>query len=102
MNDVSHDGSRAVISQADDLTWFDTMPGEQMALGVPSTDVDGAFTIVEARVPAYTGPPLHYHEEREEIFEILEGRFRFHCAGDEFEAVQAPRSSSRETRCMAG
>jgi mannose-6-phosphate isomerase-like protein (cupin superfamily) len=86
MNDVSRDGSRAVISQADDLTWFDTMPGEQMAMRVHSTDVDGAFTIVEARVPAYTGPPLHYHEEREEIFEILEGRFRFHCAGDEFEA----------------
>jgi quercetin dioxygenase-like cupin family protein len=98
MNHVSRDSSRAVISQADDLTWFDTMPGEQMALRVHSTDVDGAFTIVEARVPAYTGPPLHYHREREEIFEILKGSFCFHCAGEEFKAgpgtsVVIPRNS---------
>jgi mannose-6-phosphate isomerase-like protein (cupin superfamily) len=86
MNAVFRGGSGAIIAQADELSWFDTMPGEQMALRVHSADVGGAFTIVEARVPAYTGPPLHYHEEREEIFEILQGRFRFHCGGDEFEA----------------
>jgi gentisate 1,2-dioxygenase len=39
----------------------------------------------------HSSPPLHYHKEREEIFEVLEGRFRFHCAGDEFEA--SPRTS---------
>jgi quercetin dioxygenase-like cupin family protein len=86
MNTVSIDGTGAVVGPADDLTWFDTMPGEQMALRVHSTDVGGAFTIIEAHVPAYTGPPMHYHEEREEIFEVLAGRFRFHCAGEEFEA----------------
>jgi mannose-6-phosphate isomerase-like protein (cupin superfamily) len=98
MSIVSIDGTGAVVGRAEDLVWFDTMPGEQMALRVHSTDVDGAFTIIEAHVPAYTGPPLHYHEDREEIFEILEGRFRFHCAGEEFEAgpgtsVVIPRNS---------
>ncbi|MDZ7951118.1 cupin domain-containing protein [Nostoc sp. DedQUE09] len=88
----------AIVSRGKDLNWFDTMPGEQMAIRVPSTDVGGAFTILEVRVPAFSGPPLHYHKDREEIFEILEGRFRFHCAGEEFEVgpgttVVVPRKS---------
>ena len=88
----------AIVGPADDREWFDTMPGEQMALRVHSRDIDGAFTIIEARVPPFVGPLLHYHKEREEIFEVLEGRFRFHCAGEEFEAspgtsVVIPRNS---------
>jgi quercetin dioxygenase-like cupin family protein len=88
----------AIVSRGEDLNWFDTMPGEQMAIHVPSKDVGGAFTILEVRVPAFSGLPLHYHKEREEIFEILEGRFRFHCAGEEFEVgpgatVVVPRNS---------
>jgi quercetin dioxygenase-like cupin family protein len=86
MNTVSDDRSGAIVGWGDDLAWFDTMPGEQMALRVNSGDVGGAFTVIEAQVPAYAGPPMHYHEEREEIFEVLEGWFRFHCAGKEFEA----------------
>ncbi|MBD2214468.1 cupin domain-containing protein [Calothrix sp. FACHB-156] len=88
----------AIVSQGEDLNWFDTMPGEQMAIRVHSRDVAGAFSIIEARVPPFSGPPLHYHKDREEIFEVLEGRFRFHCAGEEFEAgpgtsVVVPRNS---------
>jgi mannose-6-phosphate isomerase-like protein (cupin superfamily) len=78
--------SGAVVGRAEDLAWCDTMPGGRMALRVHSVDVCGAITIVEPHIPAFTGPPLHYHEEREEIFEVLDGRFRFLCAGDEFEA----------------
>ena len=77
--------SAAVVGRAEDRAWCDTMPGGRMALRVHSVDVGGAFTIVDADVPAFTGPPLDYHEEREEIFEVLDGRFRFLCAGDEFE-----------------
>jgi len=83
MEPSSGNDSGAVVGRAEDLAWFDTMPGERMALRVHSVDVGGAFTIVEADVPAFTGPPLHYHEEREEIFEVLDGRFRFLCAGDQ-------------------
>jgi quercetin dioxygenase-like cupin family protein len=86
MNSISHDRTGAIVGRAGDLAWFDTMPGEQMAIRVRSGEVGGAFMIIEAHVPAYSGPPMHYHEEREEIFEVLEGNFRFHCAGEEFEA----------------
>jgi hypothetical protein len=54
----------AVVGRGEDLTWFDTMPGEQMALRLHSRDVGGAVTIVEARVPPFTGPPLLFHKER--------------------------------------
>ena len=40
--------SGAVIGRAEDLAWFDTMPGGRMARRVHSADVGGAFTIVEA------------------------------------------------------
>jgi mannose-6-phosphate isomerase-like protein (cupin superfamily) len=67
-------------------------------LRVNGCDVAGAFTVIEAHVPPFIGSPLPYHKEREEIFEVLEGRFRFHCAGEEFEAslwtsVVIPRNS---------
>ncbi|MDZ8025355.1 MAG: cupin domain-containing protein [Nostoc sp. DedQUE11] len=88
----------AIVARGEELNWFNTMSGEQMAIRVHSKDVGGAFTIIEACVPPFIGPPLHYHEDREEIFEVLEGRFRFHCDGEEFEvapgtSVVVPRNS---------
>jgi quercetin dioxygenase-like cupin family protein len=98
MNTELKKSNAAIIGRGEDLSWFDTMPGEQIAFRVHSRDVGGAFTIMEARVPAFTGPPLHYHKEREEIFEVLDGKFRFYCAGEEFEvaagtSVVAPRNA---------
>ena len=94
----SNKGKVAIVGRGENLTWFDTMPGEQMAFRLHSRDVGGAFTIIEARVPPFIGPPLHFHKEREEIFEVLEGRFRFHCASEEFDvapgtSVVVPRSA---------
>ena len=88
----------AIVGRGENLDWFNTMLGEQMAIRVHSKDVGGAFTIIEARVPPFVGPPLHYHADREEIFEVLEDRFRFHCAGEEFDvapgtSVVIPRNS---------
>jgi len=98
MSTASNKGKVAIVGRGEDLDWFDTMPGEQMAVRLHSREVGGAFTIIEARVPPFTGPPLHLHKEREEIFEVLEGRFRFHCAGEEFDVargttVVVPRSA---------
>lgn len=88
----------AIVGQRENLDWFDTVPGEQMAIRVHSNNVNGAFTIIEVNVPPFMGPPLHYHQDREEIFEVLEGRFRFYCEGEEFEvgpgtSVVIPRNS---------
>lgn len=64
------------------------MPGEQMAIRIHSSQVGGAITVIEARVPALIGPPKHIHKEREEVFEILEGTFRFQVGDEEFEATR--------------
>jgi mannose-6-phosphate isomerase-like protein (cupin superfamily) len=91
--------SNVTISRRnEDLDWFETMLDEQMAIRVHSKDVGGAFSIIEVDTPAFSGPPLHYHKDREEIFEVLEGRFRFHVEGEEFEvgpgrSVVVPRNT---------
>ena len=57
----------AIVGQREKLDWFDTMLDEQMVIRVHSKEVDGAFTIIEVDTPAFSGPPLHYHKDREEI-----------------------------------
>ena len=41
-----------------------------------------AFSLLEALVPAKTGPPPHVHHAEDETFVLLEGELEFH-AGDE-------------------
>ncbi|MBO7743546.1 cupin domain-containing protein [Paenibacillus sp. MWE-103] len=79
--------ARAAVTYAKDLKWFDTMPGEQMTIRIHSNQTGGKVTVIEARVPSLMGPPTHIHNEREEIFEILEGTFRFQCGEEEFDAA---------------
>jgi mannose-6-phosphate isomerase-like protein (cupin superfamily) len=78
----------AVIGGVDDRRWIEAATGDLMVLRIHSRDVAGAFTVVEARVMPLSGPPLHIHHERDEIFELLDGRFRFQC-GDEIFDVSA-------------
>lgn len=42
----------------------------------------GALSVVEFTVPRGLGPPLHQHEDEDEVFVVLEGEIAFH-AGDE-------------------
>jgi mannose-6-phosphate isomerase-like protein (cupin superfamily) len=87
MNSNASPVQHAIVGRQEDIQWFDTMPGELMAVRVDSRDVGGAFTILEARVPPLSGPPVHLHKDREEIFEVLGGEFRFRCAGEEFDVA---------------
>lgn len=83
----NNETKQVAITHGKDLEWFTTMPGEQMAIRIHSSQVGGAVTIMEARVPALSGPPKHFHKDREEIFEVLEGTFRFHCGDEEFDVT---------------
>ena len=42
----------------------------------------GSLGCFESEVPAGEGPPPHVHENEEEFFRVLEGRFAFWCNGD--------------------
>jgi mannose-6-phosphate isomerase-like protein (cupin superfamily) len=80
--------SGAAVTLPSELQWFETMPGEQMAIRIDSRrlGVTGGVTIVEARVPVNSGPPAHFHKESDEVFEILESTFRFRVGDEEFDA----------------
>lgn len=51
--------------------------------------IDGALSggrccMFEAPIPPGEGPPLHRHEREDELFYVLEGRFKFSLNGEEF------------------
>lgn len=70
--------------------------------------IDGASSggrccTFEAPIPAGDGPPLHRHEREDELFYVLEGRFKFSVDGKEFVGergafVCAPRGSMHAFR----
>lgn len=57
--------------------WF---AGQRITYKVRGTA--GEVTIFELVVGPHGGAPLHLHRTQDETHYILEGRFRFHCAGE--------------------
>jgi quercetin dioxygenase-like cupin family protein len=49
----------------------------QSTFKVLSEQTGGAYAILEQKIPAGHGPPLHVHRHETEIFYILEGQFEF-------------------------
>lgn len=48
---------------------------DQSTFKVLSEQTGGAYAILEQRIPAGHGPPLHVHRHETEVFYILEGQF---------------------------
>jgi mannose-6-phosphate isomerase-like protein (cupin superfamily) len=48
---------------------------DQSTFKVLSEQTGGAYAILEQKIPAGHGPPLHVHRHETEIFYILEGEF---------------------------
>jgi quercetin dioxygenase-like cupin family protein len=48
---------------------------DQSTFKVLSEQTGGAYAILEQKIPAGHGPPLHVHRHETEIFYILEGQF---------------------------
>ncbi len=42
----------------------------------------GALSVVEFAAPRGLGPPLHRHQDEDELFVVLEGELAFHCGDD--------------------
>lgn len=43
---------------------------------------DGALSVVEFAAPRGLGPPLHQHDDEDELFVVLEGEIAFHSGED--------------------
>ncbi len=68
------------------LAWFPTVPGEQMAIHVPSEQIGGRFAVVESIASPGAIAPPHVHRSADEYFFIKEGQMHFVCDGIEFDA----------------
>jgi quercetin dioxygenase-like cupin family protein len=56
----------------------------RLKLGVP--DTGGLLSMGHLTTPPGGGPPLHRHTREDELFIIIEGRFKFVSDGQEYEA----------------
>ena len=72
---VPPDGGETVFLVGD--TYTTLLSGEQTG---------GAYTLLEALVPAGTGPPPHIHHAEEEMFIMLDGVLSFHVGDATHEA----------------
>lgn len=48
---------------------------------ISADQTGGRLGIFEAEVPAGEGPPAHVHDNEDECFRVLDGRFAFWCNG---------------------
>ncbi len=87
------------LPQSETLVPIVRQPGEGKVVGVLrdqsvfkvlSEQTGGAYAILEQKIPAGHGPPLHVHRHETEIFYILAGEFEF-TVGDQ--KVQATTGS---------
>jgi quercetin dioxygenase-like cupin family protein len=46
----------------------------------------GAMDIVDHRVPAGYAPPLHIHDDQDEVFYVIDGEFAVRCADQHWQA----------------
>ena len=57
-------------------------PGEiELTVLVPGAATDGAFAVFEDVVQPGIGPPRHIHDQQDEVFFVLEGRFDIEISG---------------------
>jgi quercetin dioxygenase-like cupin family protein len=97
---------RALVSPFETRQWFDTLPGERVAIHVRSRDVGGEYSMIEVIAEPDYGVPLHIHGYEAECFHIIRGCVRFRCDGADFDApagttVVIPQGSPHAWRNLA-
>ncbi|WP_263359612.1 cupin domain-containing protein [Acidicapsa ligni] len=77
---------KLIIKFPTDKQWIKAVPGEQAAICVRGSDVSDAYSVVELMVAPLGGPPMHIHENEDEIIVVLEGCVRCVCDETRFDA----------------
>ena len=54
---------------------------DQSTFKVLSEETGGAYAVLEQKIPARHGPPLHVHRHETEIFYVLDGQFEITIGG---------------------
>ncbi|MFC7548926.1 quercetin 2,3-dioxygenase [Plantactinospora sp. GCM10030261] len=66
-----------------DAHWF---LGSLVTVKATGAQTAGRLTVVEFVNPPGFAPPLHRHQREDEMFYVLAGTARFHCAGETLDA----------------
>ncbi len=66
--------------------WFEPLPGERMRVRIGSDATGGRLTLLENVVAAGAAAPSHFHYDADELFIVLEGRFRVTSGAQQFDA----------------
>jgi mannose-6-phosphate isomerase-like protein (cupin superfamily) len=78
---------------------FDFANGNRVEVKIGEAQSDGRLTFIEGTHRPRTGPPLHIHDDCDEIFYVLEGSYEINCGERIFDAcpgtfVFVPRGTS--------
>ncbi len=96
-NQLSQRAARAVVLTPEAGERFSIIGGGVRIL-IDGAASGGRCCMFECPIPPGEGPPLHRHEREDELFYVLEGRFKFSVDGQEFIGepgafASAPRGS---------
>jgi mannose-6-phosphate isomerase-like protein (cupin superfamily) len=87
MHTDSHSFALPVFSAADETSdWFEPLPGERMRVRIGSDATGGRLTLLENEVAAGAAAPNHFHHDADELFIVLDGRFRVSSGTDQIDA----------------
>ncbi|ADV82424.1 cupin domain-containing protein [Terriglobus saanensis] len=88
----------ASLKMNDEGPWHEGTTGERIAVRLSSAQTNGAYAVVESIADPGCGVPAHLHQNEEEHFIVLAGRYRFLIGEKTFEAeAGASFTAPRET-----
>jgi quercetin dioxygenase-like cupin family protein len=79
--------------------------GERFSIRISAAESGGICSIVEGELGPMSGPPLHIHQNEDELIQVLEGRLRLVLNGKAFDAaagacVPIPRGTPHSWRSL--
>jgi quercetin dioxygenase-like cupin family protein len=89
----------------DDCVSYEVANGNTIWVRASAADTGGAYTLIEGRHIAGTGPPLHTHDAEDETFWVVDGSYAIWAGDDEFSAAEGdlvfvPRLVPHRFQCV--
>ena len=75
---------KPLILRPGEASVYDSLKGEKMTMLLSGQDTGGALAMLIDEVPPGGGPPLHIHQNEDEIFYVLEGELDLQVNEDKF------------------